>query len=297
MCPLERSENPSGPKPILKSRLPGTAKPQRAMPASPVPGGRPSGGALASTPKSQTVTGAEGNAAAATPVGSAAGNARGFGAATTPAATPSTTAGGTGTGVASDGTPLAPVPTPGAGSAWPDPKTRLSPASSTLGGKEGKIERLISAANLDRHGLSALCWSGAPQQYRPTMWRLLLGYMPSNLDRRDAAVERLRREYHDVAPVYFSAERWGIAAMHREVSGCVVHVSLLVLLSLIGSDRKPNSYHIHALCLRCLHAGATTKRSNGDRSSWISLEHRRHWTWFACPACRTRCIAFCILGP
>ena len=37
-----------------------------------------------------------------------------------------------------------------------------------------------------------------------TVWRLLLGYLPANRDRREATLQRKRREYAEILPQYFN---------------------------------------------------------------------------------------------
>jgi len=70
-----------------------------------------------------------------------------------------------------------------------------------------KLQRLLSASNVDLHGLCNLCWSGSPPDYRAMIWRLLLGYTPSHVERREATMARLRKDYLDCVPEHFDSER------------------------------------------------------------------------------------------
>lgn len=45
--------------------------------------------------------------------------------------------------------------------------------------------------------LRNLAWSGVPQEVRAITWQLLLGYLPTNSERRIATLERKRKEYLD----------------------------------------------------------------------------------------------------
>ena len=53
----------------------------------------------------------------------------------------------------------------------------------------------MNSTNLDMEGLRQLSWSGVPSEVRPTVWMLLSGYLPANIDRREATLERKRSEY------------------------------------------------------------------------------------------------------
>lgn len=51
--------------------------------------------------------------------------------------------------------------------------------------------------------LRELAWSGIPHYFRPTVWRLLLGYAPPNSDRREGILRRKRLEYTDCVAQYY----------------------------------------------------------------------------------------------
>lgn len=54
--------------------------------------------------------------------------------------------------------------------------------------------------NLD--DLRKLCWSGIPGDLRPSIWRILLGIMPTHLDRRAATLARKHGEYFELLPEF-----------------------------------------------------------------------------------------------
>mmetsp|Transcript_2701 Transcript_2701/g.4062 ORF Transcript_2701/g.4062 Transcript_2701/m.4062 type:complete len:419 (+) Transcript_2701:47-1303(+) len=66
-----------------------------------------------------------------------------------------------------------------------------------------KIEKILNAENVDLNALRKLSWNGVPAKFRPMVWQLLLGYMPTNKGRRETAINRKRKEYFDSIPTYF----------------------------------------------------------------------------------------------
>ncbi|CAM6106925.1 unnamed protein product [Calypogeia fissa] len=63
--------------------------------------------------------------------------------------------------------------------------------------------RELSAPSVNLDALRELAWSGVPPDMRPTVWRLLLGYAPTNADRRLAVLTRKRQEYIECIPQYY----------------------------------------------------------------------------------------------
>lgn len=66
-----------------------------------------------------------------------------------------------------------------------------------------KFESILQADNIDMNALRKLSWNGVPSEMRPMVWQLLLGYMPTNKSRRDAAIVKKRKEYFDSVAMYF----------------------------------------------------------------------------------------------
>jgi len=68
-----------------------------------------------------------------------------------------------------------------------------------------KFARILDEQVVDLDALRELAWSGIPPNLRPLCWRLLLGYLPPNRDRRDQVLARKRREYRDLLPEYYDS--------------------------------------------------------------------------------------------
>lgn len=66
-----------------------------------------------------------------------------------------------------------------------------------------KIESLLNVENVDLMALRQVTWNGVPMEHRPMVWQLLLGYLPTNRSRREAAIAKKRKEYFDCIPTYF----------------------------------------------------------------------------------------------
>ena len=66
-----------------------------------------------------------------------------------------------------------------------------------------QFDSLLQAENIDLNALRKLSWNGVPPEFRPMVWQLLLGYMPTNKSRREASISRKRKEYVDSIPQYF----------------------------------------------------------------------------------------------
>ena len=86
---------------------------------------------------------------------------------------------------------------------------RAQRAHSTDGGvsaaRRGRIERLLASKAVDVAALRDASWAGLPDDLRPDVWRILLGYAPPAAERRPAALARKRREYADWLPTTFGA--------------------------------------------------------------------------------------------
>ncbi|KAI3459802.1 hypothetical protein Pfo_016465 [Paulownia fortunei] len=80
---------------------------------------------------------------------------------------------------------------------------------STMGARATDSARLmkftkeLSGSTVILEKLRELAWSGVPPYLRPTVWRLLLGYAPSNSDRREGVLRRKRMEYLDCVAQYY----------------------------------------------------------------------------------------------
>jgi hypothetical protein len=72
--------------------------------------------------------------------------------------------------------------------------------------KEKKINDLLAASTVDLAQLREISWTGVPPKVRAVTWKLLLGYLPLNSDRRETTLKRKRKEYADAVPQYFNIE-------------------------------------------------------------------------------------------
>ncbi|CAA2975021.1 Hypothetical predicted protein [Olea europaea subsp. europaea] len=76
-------------------------------------------------------------------------------------------------------------------------------ARSTDSARLTKFQKELSGTTVILEKLRELAWSGVPPYLRPTVWRLLLGYAPSNSDRREGVLKRKRHEYLDCVAQYY----------------------------------------------------------------------------------------------
>lgn len=67
-----------------------------------------------------------------------------------------------------------------------------------------KLELLLSADQIDLPALRDAAWSGLDPRLRPMCWRLLLGYVPQNRERREGVLSRKRSEYLGWVKTYFT---------------------------------------------------------------------------------------------
>ena len=83
--------------------------------------------------------------------------------------------------------------------------------STTSGGGTGKrtykesvMDRIMSEQPvLNLAELKKSGWNGIPPVYRPKAWKLLLGYLPTNVHRRTQTLERKRNEYQDAIRQFY----------------------------------------------------------------------------------------------
>lgn len=75
--------------------------------------------------------------------------------------------------------------------------------------ESSKLERfspLLESTLLNLEDLRQLSWSGIPVKVRAVTWRLLSGYLPANLERRQQVLERKRLEYWGLVKQYYDTE-------------------------------------------------------------------------------------------
>jgi len=78
-----------------------------------------------------------------------------------------------------------------------------------------KFKRLLQASTIPLPDLRGLAWSGVPEEVRAMTWQLLLGYLPTNSERRVATLERKRKEYLDGVRQAFDRTSSSTAASGR----------------------------------------------------------------------------------
>jgi hypothetical protein len=66
---------------------------------------------------------------------------------------------------------------------------------NSLSIRYNKFKNMLELPNIDIEALKKLSWSGIPEEIRPVVWKLLMGIIPANQDRREGNQERKRREY------------------------------------------------------------------------------------------------------
>ncbi|CAL1404705.1 unnamed protein product [Linum trigynum] len=76
-------------------------------------------------------------------------------------------------------------------------------ARATNSARVTKFTKELSGATVMLDKLRELSWSGVPPYMRPEVWRLLLGYAPSNSDRREVVLRRKRLEYFECVAQFY----------------------------------------------------------------------------------------------
>ena len=82
-----------------------------------------------------------------------------------------------------------------------------------------KFSRILHESTVDIEALRELAWSGIPSHLRPLCWRLLLGYLPPNKERRDPILARKRREYRELIPEYYDTAAVAVAGSNNSDGG------------------------------------------------------------------------------
>ncbi|KAM3872546.1 TBC1 domain family member 22B [Diretmus argenteus] len=66
-----------------------------------------------------------------------------------------------------------------------------------------KFKQLLTSPSTDLEELRKHSWSGIPREVRPITWRLLSGYLPANMERRELVLKRKREEYFGFIEQYY----------------------------------------------------------------------------------------------
>ncbi|XP_043932464.1 TBC1 domain family member 22B [Protopterus annectens] len=68
-----------------------------------------------------------------------------------------------------------------------------------------KFKQILSCPNTDFEELRKCSWPGIPREVRPITWRLLSGYLPANMERREITLQRKREEYFAFIEQYYDS--------------------------------------------------------------------------------------------
>ncbi|KAM4748445.1 TBC1 domain family member 22A isoform 2-T2 [Rhinophrynus dorsalis] len=68
-----------------------------------------------------------------------------------------------------------------------------------------KFKQLLAGPNTDLDELRKLSWSGVPKSVRSITWKLLSGYLPANVERREGTLKRKQKEYFAFIEQYYSS--------------------------------------------------------------------------------------------
>ncbi|TPX35712.1 hypothetical protein SmJEL517_g01882 [Synchytrium microbalum] len=81
-----------------------------------------------------------------------------------------------------------------------------------------KFKAVLELPNIDLDQLRKLSWKGVPDEIRPMVWQLLMGYLPCNSDRRDATLARKRSEYAEYVEQSFAKGKDGLdQALYHQI--------------------------------------------------------------------------------
>ncbi|KAI8899316.1 rab-GTPase-TBC domain-containing protein [Globomyces pollinis-pini] len=94
-----------------------------------------------------------------------------------------------------------------------------------------KFRTLLELPNVDFDQLRKLSWPGIPEEIRPTVWKLLMGYLPANSDRREATLLRKRKEYEEFVTQAYSQGTVGLDQglthqIHIDIQRTNAHIPL-----------------------------------------------------------------------
>ncbi|XP_075284835.1 TBC1 domain family member 22A isoform X2 [Opisthocomus hoazin] len=96
--------------------------------------------------------------------------------------------------------------TPPLVSGMADYNTSVTPAlTEREASRLDKFKQLLAGPNTDLEELRKLSWSGIPKWVRPIAWKLLSGYLPANVDRRESTLKRKREEYFAFVEQYYDS--------------------------------------------------------------------------------------------
>lgn len=72
--------------------------------------------------------------------------------------------------------------------------------------REIQFEKVLQADVVNMAELRKLAWNGIPFIYRAQVWKILLGYLPTNAARREQTLQRKRAEYRDAMAQHYDID-------------------------------------------------------------------------------------------
>eukprot|EP00934_Nitzschia_sp_Nitz4_P006169 Nitzschia sp. Nitz4//scaffold41_size133979//104579//106082//NITZ4_003364-RA/size133979-snap-gene-0.107-mRNA-1//1//CDS//3329551521//6159//frame0 len=82
----------------------------------------------------------------------------------------------------------------------------ILPTDRKMSYRESQYDKILSAQVVKLPELRKLGWNGIPTEHRGTVWKLLLGYLPTNRSRRKQTLERKRAEYKDAMSQHYDID-------------------------------------------------------------------------------------------
>uniref|UniRef100_A0A8C9K2L9 TBC1 domain family member 22A n=1 Tax=Panthera tigris altaica TaxID=74533 RepID=A0A8C9K2L9_PANTA len=129
-----------------------------------------------------------------------------------------------------------------------DPSTLSSSAlSEREASRLDKFKQLLAGPNTDLEELRKLSWSGIPKSVRPITWKLLSGYLPANVERRPATLQRKQKEYFAFIEHYYDSRHDDAHQdTYRQVGACPsLHIFERILF--IWAIRHPASGYVQGI--------------------------------------------------
>lgn len=72
--------------------------------------------------------------------------------------------------------------------------------------RENQFEKILTIDMVNMNDLRKLAWNGIPCPYRAHVWKILLGYLPTNAARREQTLQRKRAEYRDAMAQHYDMD-------------------------------------------------------------------------------------------
>ena len=86
---------------------------------------------------------------------------------------------------------------------WENMKTETDALARKNRNRINLLTKMLEDPILDSSSIRKACWRGIPSSMRSSIWKILLGYIPKNLNRRQSTLNRKRNEYYDLIERYY----------------------------------------------------------------------------------------------